>query len=320
MKLFAVTATLLGAVALLCLVALSESEPAAKRRDKKVETLYDRFEHLYSISKWPGKDGKLIDGYLLNRNELKSLRPLKDWKFEATEEIPITKPTPWAKKPDTILSRGYDFLPPSAGNSYEVVLSIVVWVAQKHCETMHWQVAGHFASYETGFLRKEPWKTDIGDVNFRASKENITFIRNNIVISMTAHGDVPVDVREVAKEIDTQLKVTKTYDSLDESKHRPKIVSFTADNYTLKPKDKVTYMPPEGTWTHLTVHAVDPMGGKLRYEFLPEPNRLGGVDCFEGEPEHFAAGTREGTAKVIVLVANQRLLLSKAELEIEIKK
>jgi hypothetical protein len=278
-------------------------------------------ERYYAFSKWPGKEGKLIDGYTLDRNNLKSLKAIEDWKLDFDDEVDILGSFHWFKKNDDLLRRRYCFWEPSEeGERQGASLEVTVWVAQEHCETVHWEIIRRFKSSPARFWRKEPWYTDIGDVNFRPSKSFIRFVRNNILVEIDANDDVPIDALQVAKEIDAQLLATKTYDSLEDSRHRPKILSFTADKYNLKPEEDVTYMPSEGCWTHLTVDAIDPMGGKLTYEFLSEPNDLGAVSRFEDEPYHFAVGMKEGTAKVTVLVANQRLLLSEATLEIEIKK
>ena len=140
------------------------------------------------------------------------------------------------------------------------------------------------------------------------SDQSIAFLRSNVGINIEGHArfDRQLPVRELAQQIDEQLKQRETTEMLAGAKDAPKILLFQPEATTLKAGERTDLV-------------IDILNNYPPHDLLFEAvNGSYNRDPAEPDQWYFRAGHLRGSAQVILTVVNRINLMSKASALIEI--
>ena len=140
------------------------------------------------------------------------------------------------------------------------------------------------------------------------SDQSIAFLRNNVGINIEGYAlfDRQPPVRELAQQIDGQLRQKETTETLLGHKNGPKILRFESKARTMKAGERIDLV-------------IDIQNDYPPHDLLFEAvNGSYNRDPAEPDQWYFRAGHQKGSAQVILTVVNRLNLFSKASASIEI--
>ena len=131
----------------------------------------------------------------------------------------------------------------------------------------------------------------VGDISYGMGR---SFVRDNIIIEIYGEGNYRGQWQHIAKQIDSYLLRSQTYDSANEAK--PVINQFEIA------QNPVAY----GTITKLILDVIDPSGGELYYDWMFTPGSLdwGGIETDELGNYYYYAETNESVEELTLLAMN----------------
>lgn len=139
------------------------------------------------------------------------------------------------------------------------------------------------------------------------TNQSLAFLRNNIGVNIESYGrgDKPVPIRELAQQIDSQLKETGITSTLTDHERVPKIERFEAKSNRLK----------AGERTDLEIEVID--------NYPPQDWLFHAVNgSYNHDPDadlwYFRAGHEKGSAEVALTVVNSVNLMATARTSITI--
>jgi len=140
------------------------------------------------------------------------------------------------------------------------------------------------------------------------SDQSIAFLRNNVGINIDGYArfDRQLPIRELAQQIDGQLRQRETTEMLLGHEHGPKILRFEPKATTIKAGERTDLV-------------IDIQNNYPPHDLLFEAvNGSYNRDPAEPDKWYFRAGHQKGSGQVILTVVNRINLLSKASALIEI--
>lgn len=260
----------------------------------------------YDFVHWPGKEGKIKDGFQLTEATFPDLKLVKSYLGSGRGDYE------WKKE-------GVD-------GYVEVCIRLA-----KTCEEAQENIIWLFASSSRegpDMPRRRTGKEmglKIGDISFpsriKGEKKllrSIDFTRNNIFVEIDSDGAMEKYVTKMTLKIDSLIKAQPDVASLEQSQRKPIIKRFeiAEDPVVLSPPG---YSPPGYKEVPLIIEIDDPAGGKLKCSFTDNMVTMGGVtdegNIYKGRWVAYFDYPKPGKYKITLTVINDYLLTSTAEIE-----
>lgn len=187
-------------------------------------------------------------------------------------------------------------------------------VAQKNCADAHEALFLSYALNAMPFslILGNNKEIQLGDFclvpDAKLPARRIDFVRNNIAVKLsnTKHGNQ--DVFKIAHKIDSILQQASGYETLEESQQLPLVSRFEIDNSSLRFSDKAFFK----------IDVENPEKGKLNYLFDINGGSVNMVAEDKAE-YYYRAGHEPGRYEITLNVINQRSLLSRKSLFVNIE-
>lgn len=252
------------------------------------ETL-EKMKELSEFDHWPGKTGPVRAGLRLSQKLISALAGARDvWQNDQAML--------WEIEGGQVVKRGYRWQTESGDDVY-----VDLTVAES-CQEAHEYLIErcYYTSlpFELRILRRDQ-PTVAGDISFRGGRK---FIRNNLVVEISAEGEMKERIMEIAKEVDALLLTRPTAPSADQMK--PVIERFEIAQDPVK----------EGSLTRLFIKVRAPQGGELEYQW-----RLTGGGIKEESGAYYYHGGDQGDQKLTFIVINDSGFASSTEIEIAVQ-
>ena len=247
-----------------------------------------------TYSDWPLREGEFVPGFSPERQ---TLGVLANYQLERKKLVPpiisrVTRRYRY-RKVDSRLGLDLTVIvgQPSARDAAEGLIQLIAASQMRSEPRVDFQAVGDVTVY------RQP-DTD----------ESIAFLRNNIGISIEryGHADAQLPIRELAQQIDSQIKETPTSETLTDPERVPKIQVFQAKTTRLKAGERSDLMievqdnyPPQDWLFHA-----------INGSYNEDP---------KGDIWYFRAGHEKGSAEVALTVVNNLNLMTTARATLTIE-
>lgn len=241
----------------------------------------------------PGLD---ISPQLLPRlKDLKSARPQANYVLEHYQKTPYVKISQWWK-------------------SEKDQLVAVMVVGPSFTAAKEYLLKQYVETQKAPALIKIPaqkFKLKIGNVCFVTTQDNqgetfssLDFIRHNVIIMLTAEGELQNHLRDMAERLDALLMKHKSVKRYDQLPDIPKILSLALARKSIKAGDE----------TPFTLSIRNPRDRKLHYDWKLS---AGGVRQ-DHAGQFFYQGTEPGQQQIEAIVMNDLGLFNRASVAIKV--
>ncbi len=260
----------------------------------------DKLKELSDFESWPGKTGPVRAGVRLSKGIIPILEGTTDIRPNRTpglwgvENNLVRYWSRW-QMGETIITGREDYT--------EDRVEIWIVVAETAAEAHEYLIERYFYTslpFETRVPRRDQPNV-AGDISFFGGRK---FIRNNIVVEISAKGKMKDKLRETAEQIDALLLTRPTATSADPFK--PVIERLEIAQDTVERESK----------TKLFVEATDPYGGDLVYKWRGTDGGIGKDES--GDYYYYAGDFGVNNLTLSLIVINDIGFASRASIGVTI--